>query len=72
MALGWSLCCWMAKPRLLGTPVAGHRVTVPMLPLPLPSCALSDSYCDYKYLNRADLRDGLVGPSPPTGRLPEV
>lgn len=61
MALGWSLCCCVAKLRLPRTQVAGHRVTVTMLSLPqaviLPSCSLSDFYCEYEYPNQTDLRD---------------
>lgn len=61
MALGWSLCCCVAKLRLPRTQVAGHRVTVTTLSLPqaviLPSCSLSDFYCEYEYPNQTDLRD---------------
>lgn len=61
MALGWSLCCCVAKLRLPRTQVAGHRVTVTMLSLPqaviLPSCSLSDFYREYEYPNQTDLRD---------------
>lgn len=61
MALGWSLCCCVAKLRLPRTQVAGHRVTVTTLSLPqaviLPSCSLSDFYREYEYPNQTDLRD---------------
>lgn len=61
MALGWSLCCCVAKLRLPRTQVAGHRVIVTTLSLPqaviLPSCSLSDFYREYEYPNQTDLRD---------------
>lgn len=66
------MSCCVPKLRLPGTQVACDSVKVPTVPLPLriilPSYALSDFYCEHKYPNQTDLRDGLLGHV----RLPEV